>query len=167
MCIKRNGDKIWSLYQKNISKKMSKITLQCVKEKSKLRVKFFSFTDTEGKVYTNVYNNDLNCKFPKDIRQEGYFYEVGPDDLVLVSRPGVKAFYQLKVANIKVVPNVDMSSLKIFEITECVVCMDENSTEIIVPCGHLCLCKNCCAQLLKTRSNCPICRREIQTIINN
>jgi hypothetical protein len=34
-----------------------------------------------------------------------------------------------------------LSSLKIFEITECVVCMDENSTEIIVPCGHLCLCK--------------------------
>lgn len=155
VCIKKN------------SKKMSKITLQCVKEKSKLRVKFFSFTDTEGKVYTNVYNNDLNCKFPKDIRQEGYFYEVGPDDLVLVSRPGVKAFYQLKVANIKIVPNVDMSSLKIFEITECVVCMDENSTEIIVPCGHLCLCKNCCAQLLKTRSNCPICRRQIQTVINN
>lgn len=56
----------------------SKITLQCVKEKSKLRIKFHSFTDTEGKVYTNVYNNALNCKFPKDIRKEGFFTKSAP-----------------------------------------------------------------------------------------
>lgn len=144
---------------------MSKITLQCIKEKNKLRIKFFSFTDVDGKVYTNVYDNSLNCKFPKDIRTEGYFYEIGPDDLVLVSRPNTKAFYQLKAASIKVVPNYDLSSLKIFEITECIVCMDAASTEIIVPCGHLCLCKNCCEQLLRTRLNCPICRRGVQTTL--
>ena len=145
---------------------MSKITLQCVKEKSKLRIKFFSFTDTEGKIFTNVYNNDLNCKFPKDIRQDGYFYEIGPDDIVLVSRPNTLAFYQVKVSNIKIVPILDLTSLKIYEITECVVCMDAKSTEIAVPCGHLCMCKDCCAQLLRSRSNCPICRRQIQSIIS-
>jgi len=127
---------------------MSKITLQCVKEKSKLRIKFFSFTDTEGKVYTNVYNNNLNCKFPKDVRQDGYFYEIGPDDIVLVSHPNKQAFYQIKTTNMKIVTKLDMSSLKIYEITECVVCMVENSTEILVPCGHLCMCKSCCESLL-------------------
>ena len=146
--------------------KISKVTLQCVKEKSKLRIKFFSFTDTEGKVYTNVYNNNLNCKFPKDVRQDGYFYEIGPDDIVLVSRPNTQAFYQIKTANMKIVPKLDMSSLRIYEITECVVCMVENSTEILVPCGHLCMCKSCCESLLKCRSNCPICRREVQTVVS-
>jgi hypothetical protein len=145
---------------------MSKITLQCVKEKSKLRIKFFSFTDTEGKVYTNVYNNNLNCKFPKDVRQDGYFYEIGPDDIVLVSRPNTQAFYQIKTTNMKIVAKLDISSLQIYEITECVVCMVENSTEILVPCGHLCMCKSCCELLLKCRSNCPICRREVQSVVS-
>jgi len=146
--------------------KMSKITLQCVKEKSKLRIKFFSFTDDEGKVYTNVYNNDLNCKFPKDIRQDGYFYEIGPNDIVLVSRPNTQAFYQIKTTNMKIVPKLDMSSIRIYEITECVICMDQNSTEILVPCGHLCMCKSCCESLLKSRSNCPICRREVLSVVS-
>jgi hypothetical protein len=150
----------------NYDKKMSKITLQCVKEKSKLRIKFFSFTDTEGKVYTNVYNNNLNCKFPKDVRQDGYFYEIGPDDIVLVSRPNTQAFYQIKTTNMKIVQKLDISSLQIYEITECVVCMVENSTEILVPCGHLCMCKSCCESLLKCRSNCPICRREVQSVVS-
>ena len=48
----------------------------------------------------------------------------------------------------------------------CVICMDENSTEILVPCGHLCMCKSCCESLLKSRSNCPICRREVQSVVS-
>ena len=136
------------------------------KGKNKLRIKFFSFTDTEGKVYTNVYNNNLNCKFPKDVRQDGYFYEIGPDDIILVSRPNTQAFYQIKTTNMKIVPNLDISSLRIYEITECVICMDQNSTEILVPCGHLCMCKSCCESLLKNRSNCPICRREVLSVVS-
>ena len=54
----------------------SKITLQCVKEGRKLRIKFFSFTDDQGKVFTNVYNNNYNCKFPRDIRVEGRYRRV-------------------------------------------------------------------------------------------
>ena len=103
---------------------MSKVTLQCVKEKSKLRIKLFSFTDTEGKVYTNVYNNNLNCKFPKDVRQDGYFYEIGPDDIVLVSRPNTQAFYQIKTTNMKakiLLPKNKLSSVKSRSLLLCVV----------------------------------------------
>ncbi len=66
----------------------AKITLQCVKSGKKLRIRFFSFTDEAGKVFTNVYNNGLNCKFPRDIRVEGRFFEIGPNDLELVNHPG-------------------------------------------------------------------------------
>jgi hypothetical protein len=68
--------------------------------------------------------------------------------------------------NMKIVTKLDMSSLRIYEITECVVCMVENSTEILVPCGHLCMCKSCCESLLKCRSNCPICRREVHSVVS-
>ncbi len=146
---------------------MSKITLQCVKEKSKLRIKFHSFTDVEGKIYTNVYNNALNCKFPKDIRQEGYFYEIGPNDLSLVSRPGTKAFYQINTNSIKVVPIINWTDFKVYEITECVVCMADESSQIMAPCGHRCMCKSCCDHLLKINKKCPICRREIIQVLEN
>ena len=34
-------------------------------DKSKLRIRFYSFTNEDGKVFTNVYNNNYNCRFPK------------------------------------------------------------------------------------------------------
>lgn len=156
---------------------MSKITLQCVKEKSKLRIKFFSFTDTDGKVYTNVYDNKLNCKFPKDIRKDGYFYEIGPNDLTLGSSKGTegsrlraegpKPFYQINTKNIKVIPNYDIASIKVYEITECVVCLSADSTHIMIPCGHRCMCQDCSSQISKMQNRCPICRRDVISVLDN
>ena len=51
------------------------IILECITEKNKLRIRFNSFIDEEGKVFTNVYNNLYNCQFPKNIRENGKFYE--------------------------------------------------------------------------------------------
>ena len=51
----------------------SKIVLQCVKVGRKLRIRFHSFTDHEGKVYTGVYNQNYNTMFPRDIREEGKY----------------------------------------------------------------------------------------------
>jgi hypothetical protein len=141
----------------------SKITLQCVKEGSKLRIKFFSFTDDQGKVFTNVYNNNYNCKFPRDIRVAGRYYEIGPHDLELVSRAGTAPFYNVKKNTIKIIENIDLSSLHIYEVTECVICMCEPSQLIFVPCGHRCCCSECYKDMCKTANGkkCPLCRREI------
>lgn len=150
---------------------MSKITLQCVKEGKKLRIKFFSFTDDAGKVFSNVYNNSYNCKFPRDIRVEGRYYEIGPNDLELVSRPGKAPFYNVKKTSIKIVENVDLSSLKIFEVTECVICMCEPSALIFVPCGHRCCCAGCYGDMTKAKGrakvSCPLCRREVGMVVDN
>jgi hypothetical protein len=143
---------------------MSKILLKCVKEKNKLRIKFFSFTDDEGKIYTNVYNNELNCKFPKDIRKEGYYYEIKPEYLSIVNSNG-KPFYIIKNKDIKIIENFDISFLKIFEINECVICLDSESTQVLIPCGHKCLCNNCSSNLLENSKCCPLCRTQITTII--
>lgn len=147
----------------------SKITLQCVKEGRKLRIKFFSFTNDEGKVFTNVYNNNYNCKFPRDIRSEGTYYEIGPSDLELVSRPGTAPFYNVKKNNIKVITNIDLSSLHVYEVVECVICMCEQSQLIFVPCGHRCCCSECYKDMTKSANGntCPLCRRKITMTADN
>ncbi len=170
-----------------------KITLHCVREKGKLRIRFHSYTNPEGKTYTNVYNNDYNCQFPRDIREEGRFFEIGKDDIVLVDSAGGKQpFYRIKKGNIKIVtPSGEMHSnptvLKrgndnitptlvrqtaprpevIFEVTECVICMDNKPDQIFVPCAHLCTCGDCYQQMKKTKPACPLCRRHVVSAIKN
>ena len=145
------------------SNSVSKITLQCVRDKSKLRIKFHSFTDMDGKIYTNVYDNTLNCKFPKDIRQEGYFYEIPSDNLLLVNKRNTKPYYNIHRHGIRIIPVIDFSTFQIFEINECVICMDQPSNVTLVPCGHRCICSGCFAHYKK---KCAICRREIVMVVD-
>ena len=151
----------------------SKIILKCVREHSKLRIKFYCFIDDNGKEYYNLYNNDYNCKFPKDIRKDGQYYEVGPNDISL-SNTGVSPFYNIKKNSIKVIDSPEITAiknnigdLKIFDISECVICMTEISSVIFIPCAHRCTCEGCYNQLKKTKSSvgCPICRRTINSTI--
>lgn len=156
----------------------AKIILQCVKAKSKLRIRFHSFTDSDGKTYGNVYDNSLNCMFPKDIRREGVFYEISGDELELVHRPGAKPFYRVNASWIKVLtpeesPTTSAASasasatpIKIYEIQECVVCMCEDSSEVLVPCGHKCMCNGCALQIFRSTRKCPICRKQVNSMLN-
>ncbi|XP_026715947.1 E3 ubiquitin-protein ligase LRSAM1 isoform X2 [Athene cunicularia] len=41
--------------------------------------------------------------------------------------------------------------------SECVVCMEQETQMIFLPCGHVCCCQTCCQQLL----TCPLCRKDI------
>ncbi|XP_061335762.1 E3 ubiquitin-protein ligase LRSAM1 isoform X3 [Pezoporus flaviventris] len=41
--------------------------------------------------------------------------------------------------------------------SECVVCMEQETQMIFLPCGHVCCCQSCCEWLL----TCPLCRRDI------
>jgi membrane protease subunit (stomatin/prohibitin family) len=52
---------------------------------------------------------------------------------------------------------------------ECVICMDKpkNATLIHGDCGHSCCCLECARSLHANRGNCPICRREIEKVIQN
>ena len=175
---------------------MSKITLQCVKEgRTKLRIRFHSFTDDEGKVFTNVYDDSFNCQFPRDIREEGRFYEIGPEDLNIVASRGKTPFYKVRTAGIKIVnagdvvmkpfrPRtnttanratsastvvevpVDISTLKIFEVNECVACLGCAPTEIFIPCAHKCVCKDCSLEIKKHSNLCPLCRRNVTSTIS-
>ena len=42
----------------------------------------------------------------------------------------------------------------------CVVCMENQKTVLIMPCRHLCLCRDCSS--LSNMTNCPLCRKLIE-----
>ena len=41
---------------------------------------------------------------------------------------------------------------------DCVVCLDEQRSHIFGPCGHYCVCKECCETIMQSSKSCPICR---------
>lgn len=159
------------------------IILECIKEKNKLRIRFNSFIDEEGKVFTNVYNNLYNCQFPKNIRENGKFYEINDNDMIIVDSN--TPFYKIKKNNIRILTDeeskkyqtnsqnknkeeiLDISNLKIFDIAECVVCLSIPSSIIFIPCAHMCVCTECYQGIKKTKNCCPLCRRNITKIITN
>jgi hypothetical protein len=48
---------------------------------------------------------------------------------------------------------------------ECLVCLSENASSIIMPCGHMCICRDCGEKLKSKKYTCPVCRGEIGNII--
>jgi len=154
------------------------IILQCVSDKKKLRIRFHCYIDEEGKTYMNVYNNDYNCQFPKDIRQEGLFYEIPDSNMSIVNDGKKTPFYKVSKYNIRILTAdeakvydksnaVDISNLKLYEISECVICFSEPSSVIFIPCAHLALCRSCYDGVKKCNNKCPLCRKYITNIIEH
>ncbi len=47
----------------------------------------------------------------------------------------------------------------------CIVCLNSARSQLFTPCMHLCTCNGCSDDIVKKRSGCPICRKEIQTTV--
>lgn len=137
--------------------------------------------------FGNVYDNTYNCQFPRDIRQEGRFYEIGKDDLTLAVT-GSTPFYRINKRNIRIVnrdgrtavpvetkkavkgkkkveslpqPQLAVVPDQIFEVNECVICMSCVPNIIFLPCAHLCSCGDCFKMMQSKGNDCPMCRRRI------
>ena len=122
------------------------VNLQCVKEGSKLRVKIIS----QG------YNNNANCQFPRAIRAEGKIFKVPETAITVSGNVGHGFFYRISKSMIE--EELTMPE-RIYITNDCVVCMEENSAEmVILHCGHLCLCRGCSELITEV---CPICRGKI------
>jgi hypothetical protein len=147
---------------------MSKVILQCIPEGRKLRVRFHQFIDKDGKTFTNVYNNNYNCRFPKNIRKEGCFYEIPDTDITLNTGRG-KPYYIVKKNNIKILSDVQENrevdiNITVYEVNECVICLDSKPEKVFYPCGHQCCCNACIIGLRNSTNKCPLCRRNIDSI---
>jgi hypothetical protein len=54
---------------------------------------------------------------------------------------------------------------EVFRETDCVICLDNPSTEIFEPCRHMCTCKGCSEKIQEAKLECPLCRGKIISII--
>jgi hypothetical protein len=52
-----------------------------------------------------------------------------------------------------------------FEITNCSICLDRRTNTALIPCGHL-ICYGCSKALRGGVDKCPICRRNVQGVLN-
>lgn len=142
---------------------MTDVLLKCVKEGGKLRVKIIS----------PGYNPRANCQFPRDLRLENRIFSV-PASNILVANTRGRFFYRVSKYNIQIIgddetirQNMQVQVDRVYEIPECCVCMDGESTMVFVPCGHLCVCAECANALrLDYNRRCPMCRTSTSHIIN-
>ena len=154
------------------------IILQCISQKNKLRIRFHCYVDEESKIYMNVYNNDYNCQFPKNIRIEGLFYQIDDNDMNIVNDGVRTPFYKVSKNNIRILTEeeskiynenktdeIDISKLKLYEEAECVICFSEPSSIIFIPCAHRATCATCYDSIKKCNNKCPLCRKNILNII--
>uniref|UniRef100_A0A7S2RQ64 RING-type domain-containing protein n=1 Tax=Eucampia antarctica TaxID=49252 RepID=A0A7S2RQ64_9STRA len=54
------------------------------------------------------------------------------------------------------------------EVATCLLCWDNLATAVMVPCGHLCLCKKCRNRSTMQGMNhkCPVCRKPVDKTIS-
>ncbi|CDW77224.1 ring finger 1-like protein [Stylonychia lemnae] len=48
---------------------------------------------------------------------------------------------------------------------ECLICLAEERSIIIMPCGHLCVCNDCADKMFQKNYTCPICRGKIVSLV--
>jgi hypothetical protein len=139
-----------------------RVILQCIKDKSKLRIRFHSFIDKDNKEYYNMYNTSYNCQFPREIRKEGRFYEIPSNAISLIASGNKKPFYKIAENEIKILGEntVKEKEIVVFDQVECVICLSNNTEITYLPCGHKCVCSGCNKVKI-----CPLCRIKINSFI--
>lgn len=48
----------------------------------------------------------------------------------------------------------------------CVICLTNAKDTAVMPCRHMCMCKDCGEELLKHKPVCPVCRAPISTLLH-
>jgi len=134
--------------------------VQCVKVGSKIRLRIVNSTN---------YNRNWNCQGPRSIRVEGRVYRIdNPKVKVMYGGDTKASFYKLSNdASIynqvmegckKTVTPEDLKilGLKVFEETDCIICLVEKPNLVFDICGHMCVCGPC-HRINKGSNKCPMC----------
>ena len=145
---------------------MSYVLLQCVKERSKLRVKMIS---------SQPFIKGSNCQFPRDIREEGMYYVVKSEGIKLNGK-----FYSARRKDMIVCQTVNLDEVKRYinnlegdrvkpqvifgddDDMECIICMSSAKDSVFAPCGHYICCSECA---LKCDDKCPMCRATVTYVL--
>ena len=140
------------------------VYFKCFKEGSKLRIRIIS----------PGYHNNANCQFPRDIRKVDQLYSSLASNVSLACGKNGKYFYRCK-KGISPVNAVDVKDAKgqliklnkLYEEDDktCIICLCEERSRVIVPCGHYSLCQECADKSFNLNKKCPLCRCIIDKIV--
>ena len=92
---------------------MSKIIIKCVKE-NKLRIKFHSYFDAEGKEYRGAYNNTYNCQFPKifALKEDSWNWWNDLNTVITRGKPFYRVAKNIKILENYIDPEFDIDKIK-------------------------------------------------------
>lgn len=170
---------------------MPMVSLQCVAEGSRLRMRILS----------PGYLSSANCQCPRSIRVAGKFFLADPSAITLASGPGGKFFYRIKPTGIRETdgrppmaatppqqgassPQAGATSVtKIVHLTvygdvdpnggdydedenECVVCAGAQKDTVFAPCGHYNCCAACANTIFRSTRKCPVCRGALSQVVH-
>mmetsp|Transcript_16400 Transcript_16400/g.19665 ORF Transcript_16400/g.19665 Transcript_16400/m.19665 type:complete len:349 (+) Transcript_16400:314-1360(+) len=150
------------------------ILFACVKDGKKPypRVRVVGFFNSRGVLRVGAYDSSLNVQFPRAIRQEGKLL-IAPQDCLKLGGGANAPFYVVQAHSVQeyfenpfgssAADIAQLEATTVFEMSECVICLGERPSVMILPCGHLCMCQGC-NNRLKTSNDkrCPLCRQNIQ-----
>ena len=154
---------------------MGTLTLVCVKTDGKLKIRFDNFTDDKGRIFTKIYCNKFTWKFPKFLKIEGRRYEVPESALNVFKEKNSTPYYIMIKKDIKIYEEISViMPEKIFNYDDCVLCLDNTPSVLLLPCAHACYCRFCYNKIIennreypkKYKLQCPICKCKILTTIN-
>ena len=118
-------------------------------------------------IIDNTYNDDYT--YPIYIEENALLdMNMNNNDLEIFTDPSnldiSRYLFELPINQEPI--QTEVKNTKMIDTQECVICMSEKTTCIIVPCGHKCLCSICSITLRKNYSSkCPICRIDITNSI--
>ncbi len=134
---------------------MAEVFLKCINVGKKLRVQIIS----------PGYNNDAFCQFPTILRVDGRKYRTTSRFISVANGPRGKFFYRVR-GDISVVEENEVLPEHIYSIPECCICLENQPKNVMIPCGHLCICDGCVVHI-NGQKRCPMCRQEVASIIDS
>ena len=62
-------------------------------------------------------------------------------------------------------PEPEVLVLEVNDDTSCIICLEAERSQLLTPCGHMCLCKGC-AEDMELPRRCPICRGTCDNVVD-
>lgn len=135
--------------------------------------------------YPDVYK--LNVVHPELFKQghdqifsctRGHIIDVVTLQAMIIFGEMQQATFLLRDLTKKAQEKVDKSHATLFRLQEnrfvavadddlCSVCMHNQKEVVLQPCGHRCVCQQCCDRIMNENKQCPVCRGTISTFVRS
>lgn len=131
----------------------------------------FSLRET-GRLRLHLAKLEIASDFPAGSHLLTYKLEELPTKLSLTTATGKHSTYLTTEPQLQVVKQTVSIGTELYvledlygEEKQCVICLSQEKEVLVLPCKHVCVCKDCAGALgVKGAGKCPVCRTPIEGI---